>query len=42
MQQSHSPIETKLYAFGAGYQEVDRAYFFCRKLVMVFLSGQSQ
>jgi hypothetical protein len=42
MQQSHSPIETKFYSFGAGYQEVDRPNFFCRELVMVFLSGQSQ
>jgi len=42
MQQCHSPIETKLYAFGAGYQEVDRAYFFRRELVVVFLSGQGQ
>jgi hypothetical protein len=42
MQQSHRPIETKLYAFGAGYREVDRAYFICRELVVVFLSGQSQ
>jgi len=36
MQQSHADYETKLYAFGAGYREVDRAYFFCRKLVVVF------
>jgi hypothetical protein len=42
MQQGYRPIETKLYAFGAGCQEVDRAYFFDRELVLVLLSGQSQ
>jgi hypothetical protein len=42
MQQGYGPIEVKLYAFGARYQEVDRAYFFRRELVVVFLSGRSQ
>jgi hypothetical protein len=42
VQQGHRSIEIELHCFRAGCQKVDGAYFFCRELVLVFLSDQNR